>query len=45
MLYEVITKVRTSTEIDMILKTTAEELGKTFGASEVLIQLDPSVQI
>ncbi len=45
MISEISNKVRTSTEIDMILKTTAEELGKTFGASEVLIQLDPSVQI
>jgi GAF domain-containing protein len=41
---QITNKVRATTEIDHILKTAAEELGKSLGASEVLIQLDPSIQ-
>lgn len=41
---DITNKVRATTEIDHILKTAAEELGRSLGASEVLIQLDPSVQ-
>ncbi len=41
---QITNKVRATTEIDHILKTAAEELGRSLGASEVLIQLDPSVQ-
>ncbi len=37
-------KVRATNEIDHILKTAAEELGRSLGAAEVLIQLDPSIQ-
>jgi len=33
-------KVRASTEIDNILKATAQEIGKVMGVSEVIIQLD-----
>ncbi len=41
---QITNKVRATTEIDQILKTAAEELGRSLGASEVLIQLDPSIQ-
>lgn len=37
---ELSTKIRASTDIDQILQTTIQELGKTLGVSEVLIQLD-----
>jgi GAF domain-containing protein len=39
MIGDIITQVRTSTDIDGILRTAASELGKTFGVSEVLVSL------
>jgi GAF domain-containing protein len=39
MIGDIITQVRTSSDIDGILRTAANELGKTFGVSEVLVSL------
>jgi GAF domain-containing protein len=38
---EIATKVRAATDIDTILRTTANELGRSLGVSDVLVQLTP----
>jgi GAF domain-containing protein len=42
MISEISSKIRNSTNVDQVLRTTAAELGRTFGISEVLVQLRPS---
>jgi GAF domain-containing protein len=42
MVSEISSKIRNSTNVDQVLRTTAAELGRTFGISEVLVQLRPS---
>ncbi|HMN60708.1 MAG TPA: hypothetical protein PJ988_10115, partial [Anaerolinea sp.] len=39
MVGDIASKVRAATDIDAILRTTASELGKSLGVSEVLVQL------
>ena len=39
---DISTKIRGSTNVDQVLRTTAEEIGRSFGISEVIVQLRPS---